>query len=67
MTPPGPLRNRARMVQTVDRMLGRILDTVDANTYVVLTSDNGYHLGPGEPRAAARARRTTRTCGCRWS
>ena len=41
------LRNRARMVQTVDRMLGRILDEVDANTYVVLTSDNGYHLGPG--------------------
>jgi arylsulfatase A-like enzyme len=41
------LRNRARMVQTVDRLLGRILDTVDANTYVVLTSDNGYHLGPG--------------------
>ena len=41
------LRNRARMVQTVDRMLGRILDAVDANTYVVLTSDNGYHLGPG--------------------
>jgi arylsulfatase A-like enzyme len=35
------------MVQTVDRMLGRILEVVDANTYVVLTSDNGYHLGPG--------------------
>jgi arylsulfatase A-like enzyme len=41
------LRNRARMVQTVDRMLGRILRAVDANTYVVLTSDNGFHLGPG--------------------
>ena len=41
------LRNRARMVQTVDRLVTRILDAVDRNTYVVLTSDNGYHLGPG--------------------
>ncbi|MGH3361507.1 MAG: sulfatase-like hydrolase/transferase [Nocardioides sp.] len=42
------LRSRARMVQSVDRMLGRILRTVDDNTYVVLTSDNGYHVGrPG--------------------
>ena len=42
------LRSRARMVQSVDRMLGRILRAVDDNTYVVLTSDNGYHIGrPG--------------------
>lgn len=39
------LRNRARMAQSIDRMLGRILGAVDDNTYVVLTSDNGFHLG----------------------
>jgi len=39
------LRSRARMVQSVDRMLGKILRAVDDNTYVVLTSDNGYHVG----------------------
>ncbi len=39
------IRSRARMVQSVDRMLGRILRTVDDNTYVVLTSDNGFHVG----------------------
>ena len=33
------------MVQSIDRMLGRILDAVDDNTFVVLTSDNGFHLG----------------------
>jgi arylsulfatase A-like enzyme len=38
-------RNRARMVQAVDRMIGRIRASVGPNTYVVLTSDNGYHLG----------------------
>ena len=38
------LRNRARMAQSADRMLGEILDAVDANTYVVFTSDNGFHL-----------------------
>ncbi|MFL6004404.1 MAG: sulfatase-like hydrolase/transferase [Nocardioides sp.] len=39
------LRNRAQMAQSIDRMLARILETVDPNTYVVLTSDNGFHLG----------------------
>jgi N-acetylglucosamine-6-sulfatase len=39
------LRARAQMVQSIDRMLGRILKAVDDNTYVVLTSDNGFHLG----------------------
>ena len=33
------------MAQSADRMLGRILDAVGDNTYVVLTSDNGFHLG----------------------
>ncbi len=39
------LRNRNRMMQSVDRMVLQILDLVDDNTYVVLTSDNGYHIG----------------------
>ena len=38
-------RDRARMVQSVDRMVGRIRAAVGPDTYVVLTSDNGYHLG----------------------
>ena len=41
----GTLRNRARMVQSIDRMVERLLDAVDDNTYVVLTSDNGFHIG----------------------
>ena len=39
------LRDRARMAQSVDRLVLRILRTVGDNTYVVLTSDNGFHLG----------------------
>ena len=39
------LRDRARMAQSVDRLVLRILRMVDDNTYVVLTSDNGLHLG----------------------
>jgi arylsulfatase A-like enzyme len=39
------LRDRARMVQSVDRMVTRILREVPRNTYVVLTSDNGLHVG----------------------
>jgi arylsulfatase A-like enzyme len=38
-------RNRSRMVQAVDRMIGRLRAAVGPDTYVVLTSDNGYHLG----------------------
>ncbi len=38
-------RDRARMVQSVDRMVGRIRAAVGPDTYVMLTSDNGYHLG----------------------
>ena len=33
------------MVQSIDRMVQRILRRVPPNTYVVLTSDNGFHLG----------------------
>ena len=33
------------MVQSIDRMVQRILAAVGDNTYVVLTSDNGFHLG----------------------
>jgi len=39
------LRDRARMAQSVDRLVLRILREVGDNTYVVLTSDNGFHLG----------------------
>lgn len=39
------LRDQARMLQSADRTLSRILDLVGDNTYVVLTSDNGMHLG----------------------
>lgn len=38
------LRQRARMVQSVDRLLEQVLASVDADTYVILTSDNGFHL-----------------------
>jgi N-acetylglucosamine-6-sulfatase len=40
------MRDRARMAQSADRMIQRVLNTVDLRrTYVVLTSDNGFHLG----------------------
>ncbi len=39
------LRNRARMAQSADRMIRRILNRVGPHTYVILTSDNGLHLG----------------------
>ncbi len=39
------LRDRARMVQSIDRMVQQILRRVPPNTYVVLTSDNGFHVG----------------------
>lgn len=38
-------RDRAQMAQSVDRTVARILRQVDDNTVVVLTSDNGLHLG----------------------
>ena len=39
------LRDRARMAQSADRLVSKILRSVGPNTYVVLTSDNGFHLG----------------------
>ena len=39
------LRSRAQMAQSADRMLTRILEAVGPDTYVILTSDNGFHLG----------------------
>ncbi|MDR7253306.1 arylsulfatase A-like enzyme [Nocardioides sp. BE266] len=39
------LRDRARMAQSADRLVSKILKSVGPDTYVVLTSDNGFHLG----------------------
>ena len=39
------LRDRARMSQSVDRLVQQILAEAGPDTYVVLTSDNGFHLG----------------------
>ncbi len=39
------LRSRAQMAQSVDRTLRKIIKAVGDDTYVVLTSDNGFHLG----------------------
>ena len=43
-------RDRLRVMEGVDEMLGDVLSEIDAqgeleNTYVFFTSDNGYHLG----------------------
>jgi arylsulfatase A-like enzyme len=38
-------RNRAQMAQSIDRLIGRVRAEVGPNTYVFLTSDNGFHLG----------------------
>ncbi|HEY2637976.1 MAG TPA: sulfatase [Solirubrobacteraceae bacterium] len=43
-------RNRVRSVQAVDRTIGNLEQTLKAhgvakNTYIVFTSDNGYHMG----------------------
>jgi arylsulfatase A-like enzyme len=38
-------RNRARMVQSIDRLIARVRRHVEPDTYIVLTSDNGFHLG----------------------
>lgn len=39
------MRQRAQMVQSIDRLVARIRAEVGPDTYVVLTSDNGFHLG----------------------
>lgn len=41
----GFYRQRARMVQAVDRLIRRVRAEVGPDTYVVLTADNGFHLG----------------------
>ncbi|WP_049573926.1 sulfatase family protein [Nonomuraea sp. SBT364] len=42
-------RDRVRMVQSVDDMVERVMSALTAeekrNTYIVFTSDNGFHLG----------------------
>lgn len=40
----GRYRQRARAVQSIDRLVARVRQAVGPNTYVFLTSDNGYHL-----------------------
>ena len=42
---PRPARPRADGRSSADRLVTRILRTVGPNTFVVLTSDNGFHLG----------------------
>ena len=45
------LRSRVQMLQSADRMVRRILRQVGPDTYVILTSDNGFHLGQHGLRA----------------
>jgi arylsulfatase A-like enzyme len=52
-------RDRVRSVQAVDRMIGRIRAALRAtgvarNTYIVFTSDNGFHLGQHRLMAGKR-------------
>jgi arylsulfatase A-like enzyme len=52
-------RERVRSVQAVDRMVGRIRATLRAmgvaqNTFIVFTSDNGFHLGQHRLTAGKR-------------
>lgn len=42
--PDRMLHQRARSAQSADRMIGRILDAVGPDTYVLVTSDNGFHM-----------------------
>ncbi len=39
------LRTRAQMAQSIDRLLRRIDRAIGPDTYVVFTSDNGFHIG----------------------
>ncbi len=43
-------RNRLRSLQAVDEMVANLVDELDSlgqldNTYIIFTSDNGYHMG----------------------
>ncbi|MEJ7832427.1 MAG: sulfatase-like hydrolase/transferase [Nocardioides sp.] len=39
------LRDRARMVASIDRMVARVREAAGPDAYVFLTADNGFHLG----------------------
>lgn len=39
------VRSQVQMVQSIDRMLGRLREAVGPDTWVVLLSDNGLHVG----------------------
>lgn len=39
------LRDRARMVASIDRMIARVREAAGPDAYVFLTADNGFHLG----------------------
>ena len=38
-------RDRARMVQSIDRLIDRVRAAAGEDTYIFLTADNGFHLG----------------------
>ena len=38
-------RDRARMVQSIDRLISRVRTAAGDDAYIVLTADNGFHLG----------------------
>ncbi len=38
-------RDRARMVQSIDRLISRVRAAAGDDAYIVLTADNGFHLG----------------------
>ena len=38
-------RDRARMVQSIDRLIARVRAAAGDDAYIVLTADNGFHLG----------------------
>ena len=38
-------RDRARMVQSIDRLIARVRAAAGEDAYIFLTADNGFHLG----------------------
>jgi N-acetylglucosamine-6-sulfatase len=44
------LRDQARMAQSVDRLVRRVVRASGPNTYVIVTADNGFHLGQHRAR-----------------